>query len=518
MSLFSKDQELTRRLSELRDKLAKQTGREGFKILQRVTIEEIAAQRPQTLDELSKIKGIGPKKLAEFGQRILEIVLGEDTSDLSDKSDVSDTTHKSYKTYMTYPSTALGINKTDEINETKEDETEGGAAKILTVSEFLDRVNNALREEDVSVMGEVTGLSPYPNAVYFSLKDKEDGSVMSCYMNLFLYRGLGVELTDGMEVKVGGFANVYKPKGRMSFLVQSLELVGAGALQKAYEVLKNKLELEGLFERKRELPQFIRRVGVITSKTGAVIDDFRNNLAELGLEVKLFDVRVEGAQAVPGILRALRWFQNHSAEFDVLVLMRGGGSLEDLQAFNHEGVVRAIFAARIPTICAIGHHRDVPLAALTGDFAPSTPTAAAHLVSATWDSLRETLPELENEMLSQFESWLTKSRGSIQTAVLRTMNFMSRVVNRAAEIERIILEKFGELLEKTGEAVHRAEKYLAAVSPERSLRLGYSIVFNSAGKVVRRGEDLKPGEVVRTKLHQGGFTSRVGEIEKVNSG
>src|SRR3989344_2224588 len=159
--------------------------------------------------------------------------------------------------------------------------------KVFTVGQFLDFINQLIGQQGMAVKGEISSWKPHPTGIYFSLKDKVDGSVMDCYMSPFTYRGLGIIVEEGMEVKVKSVHNIYKAKGRFSFRVDSLELLGEGSLKKAYEMLKQKLEAEGLFTRKRLIPEFVTRVGVITSRTGAVIDDFRKNLAKLGLEVTL---------------------------------------------------------------------------------------------------------------------------------------------------------------------------------------------------------------------------------------
>ncbi|MBI5221103.1 MAG: exodeoxyribonuclease VII large subunit [Candidatus Liptonbacteria bacterium] len=525
MALFAGENELIQRLTTLRDKLAKQSGQESFKVLQRATIEAIAVQMPRTLEELAKIKGIGPKKLKQFGGEILRVVAGDEIqkkerlgANVSSSDDAVgfNRTNKTNppslgygghsRTYTTYTT-----NKTDDSEASEVEERAESTEKILSVSEFLDRINEVLREEDVSVRGEVTGFGLHPSGAFFSLKDKEDNSVMSCYANPQLYRSFGIDLQDGLEVKVGGFGNVYKTKGRLSFLVQSLELIGEGSLQKAYEALKKKLEAEGLFERKRELPEFIHTIGIITSRTGAVISDFRKNLEPLGFHLHLYDVRVEGAQAVPGVVRAVRWFNHNRPDLDILVVMRGGGSLEDLQAFNNELVAREIFASKIPTICAIGHDRDVPIASLVGDNAPSTPTAAAMLVNSSWRRLREDLPALESDLLHAFEAPLSEQQLFVRRAADLMVGTVSRLTTRYRDIQRRVLEQFRMMFRQAKEQVVGAEKYLAAVSPERSLRLGYSIVWNAAGRVVRRAGDVRVGELIQTRLQEGEIKSRVEE-------
>ncbi len=386
---------------------------------------------------------------------------------------------------------------------------------IFSVGEFLDFINELLGVRNFFVQGEVVSARPHPTGMYFSLKDAEGGGVMDCYMSPFAYRGLGVIIEDGMQVKVGGAPSIYKAKGRFSFRVETLEPVGEGSLKKAYEALKLKLADEGVFARKRPLPQFISRVGLITSKTGAVIDDFRKNLACLGMTVYYRDVRVEGAVAVTQVVNALQAFQKGNEEIDVIVLIRGGGSMEDLQAFNNELVVRAVFGSKVPTIVSIGHDRDVPLAQMAADASASTPTATAVLINASWERLR-TVAEQAHAISFAMENVLQGYRSRLDTAWHRLDGFLQRVLNagqRLQERMRVFVERIGQTIEYISQAVTNAERTLAAVNPERQLRLGYSIITDADGSVIRDIRQIRLGQTVTTRLAKGAFTSDVKELQ-----
>lgn len=386
--------------------------------------------------------------------------------------------------------------------------------RVFTVSGFLDFVNELLHVSDLQIQGEITGWKVHSTGIYFSLKDKEDGSLMDCYMSPYTFRGLGMAVEDGIEVKVSGIPSIYKPKGRFSFRVESMELMGEGSLKKAYELLKKKLESEGLFDRKREVPEFIHSVGVITSKTGAVIDDFRKNLEKRGFAVSLYDVRVEGAQAVSGILKAIQWFNKKQSDLDILVIMRGGGSLEDLQAFNNELVVREIFGSKIPTICAIGHDRDVPIAQMVSDASPSTPTAAAMLINNSWRRLRE-VDKTVQRLSYAFESALITIKADVRSHTHRLVGFLARLAGKGRELEQSLrgaLERVGHTIARIAQAVSAAERHLAAANPEQLLRLGYSIVTSADGKVVRSADRIVSGALVTTRLAEGSFTSEIKEV------
>lgn len=385
---------------------------------------------------------------------------------------------------------------------------------VFSVSEFLDFTNELLGQRDFSVQGEVTGAKSHPTGFYFSLRDPQATALMDCYMSPYAYKGSGVVLEDGMLVKVGGIASVYKPRGRFSFRVVEITLAGEGSLKKAYEALKKKLTDEGLFDRKRQLPEFVSRIGLVTSRTGAVINDFRTNLAPLGLTVSHFDARVEGAQAVASIRRALAWFDAHASQFDALVLVRGGGSLEDLQAFNDEYVTRAVFGSRIPTVVSIGHDRDVPLAQLAADASASTPTGAAHVVNATWDRLRN-LPQTAQRLAYEYEAALSAASADVHASAQRLSIHLGRIAGRGMQLEHGLrqgLERLGARIVRMQDRILSAERHLQASSPERLLRLGYSIVTDESGAVIRGPAQLHHGQSVSARLAKGSFTAEVKEL------
>lgn len=476
----NKKEGIIRYLTDLRNELAEKSGQERYKILQNKTIDYIANAMPQTLEELAAIKGIGPKKLKEIGPAILAITSGGKLNTKEKVIQVSD-----------------------------------AGERVFSVSDFLDHVNDILYSQNVLVQGEISSVNVHPTGVYLTLKDKKDEGVLDCYIRPHIYSYLGVELEDGMEVKIGGFPSVYKRSGRFRFMVQTLELTGEGSLKKAYELLKKKLEAEGLFIRKRPIPEFIKRIGIITSRQGAVIEDFKKNLKHLGFELFLKDVRVEGVRAIDDITEALQWFNGNAdkLDLDVLVIMRGGGSMEDLQAFNNELVARAVFASKVPTICAIGHHKDAPIASLVGDEAPSTPTGAAMRVNQSWDRLIKDLPMFEREMLYAYESKLVAVYNRINSLSEKMVNYFHRAFAKFERLKSALLSVYERELARVMERVETIEKYLVSVNPERNLKLGYSIVTDNSGKVIKDSSQVKVGEDIKTKLYKGQITSKVKEIK-----
>src|SRR3989344_6811079 len=243
----------------------------------------------------------------------------------------------------------------------------------FSVSAYLDLLNIQLSEHEARIQGEISSVDIRERVVYFSIKDSIDGSVMSCLIWKRNYDFSGIEFEPGMEVILEGVPDIYKLSGRLSFKTSSVELVGEGALKKAYDKLKNKLNSEGLFlkERKKEIPELAGKIGLITSETGAVIHDFLTNLGRYGFNIRFMDSRVEGQPAVRELISAVDYF--YDKDIDVLVIIRGGGSLESLQAFNNETLVRKISDFNKPVICGIGHEKDVPLASLVADKMVSTP-------------------------------------------------------------------------------------------------------------------------------------------------
>ena len=386
--------------------------------------------------------------------------------------------------------------------------------KIFRVGEFLDFLNGLWKGNEYVVQGEISEFKSHPSGVYFALKDGEEEGVLYCYMNPYAYRMLGVTLEDGFVVRAYGAPNIYKPKGRMSFVLRTMTLAGEGSLKKAYEALKKKLEEEGLFARKRPIPEFIGRIGVITSKTGAVIDDFRKNLKPLGFHLSLFDTRVEGPSAPANIIRGVKWFNERDPECDVIVLIRGGGSLEDLQPFNNEYVARAVFGSHIPVIAGIGHDRDVPIVSLVADAQTSTPSFAAAMANASWDRVLLGVPRIERELVVAFHGALTGFRFRLSRYGERCMARIARITTRYTTLEVSLLRTFALRLSAIDSFLAHAAHYLSAVDPERNLKLGYGIVFDKYGNVIKNARDVAKGDIIRTRLYQGGLSAEVREVEK----
>jgi exodeoxyribonuclease VII large subunit len=264
------------------------------------------------------------------------------------------------------------------------------------------------------VRGEVTSMSERERWIYFSLKDQE-GSALSCLISRYHYELSGVRLAEGDEIIVEGSPEIYKPMGKFSLKVSVIELFGEGALKKAYDALRKKLEEEGVFapERKRELPKYPSCIALITSRDGAAIDDFRMNLGAQGFKVDFYPTLVEGQRAVADIIGAIRFFNQRPERYDILVIVRGGGSLESLQAFNNEALVREVSGSAIPTLLGVGHEKDVTLAALAADKMVSTPTATAKELRYHLDEARQLVRHFEYQLPALFRERLSAVRGEL---------------------------------------------------------------------------------------------------------
>lgn len=369
--------------------------------------------------------------------------------------------------------------------------------KVFTVGEYIEILNTFFKAKTVKITGEISELKRATSGhCYFTIKDKTSDSSFSCIIWSRNYQLCGIVLEVGMEVILTGHPNIYASRGSLSFVADTVELVGEGALKKAYDALKKKLEEEGLFEisRKRPLPEYIQKIGIITSMKGAVIHDFENNLGKFGFKMRGLDSRVEGQQAVAPLMTAIKQMRGEAEKgnIEVLVIIRGGGSLESLQAFNNEALVRALRDFPVPVIAGIGHDQDVPLAALAADFMTSTPTAAAHLVSRSWEEAYAKLARAPF-ILVKIEEEIKRLRSDLDLAWSGVLEQTARGIKWSAE------------------QIDYAERSIRASDPTRQLKLGWAILRHD-GKIVRSVRGIKPGDELDTQLADGTVRSRAENV------
>jgi exodeoxyribonuclease VII large subunit len=437
------------------------------------------------------------------------------------------------------------------------------ARRIWPVSELVGEVRNLVERKygDVWVEGEISNFRPAPSGhIYFTLKDA------GAQLPVVLFRRQATLLRfrpeDGLHVLVRGRVSVYEMRGQMQLVAETMEPVGAGSLQLAFEQLRDRLKAEGLFDeqRKRPLPAFPRTVGIITSPSGAVIRDFLNIVARRhsGLNVLLCPSSVQGDMASVEVVSALTCL-NASGLVDVIVLARGGGSLEDLAAFNSERVARAIVASRVPVVSAVGHETDFTIADFAADLRAPTPSAAAELITEAQHKVAEHLARLHhrleraarfqllqarqhltrvpasrmesrlNARLHRFDQRLDELSLRAQTALMHQLRQWQREValQTAAVLRHDPRQRMAHArghfdacrtrLDRTLERRLQSESSrlksltarLQSLSPLAVLDRGYALVLDEGGALVRTAADLPVGSRVTTRLSEGSFNSLV---------
>jgi exodeoxyribonuclease VII large subunit len=310
--------------------------------------------------------------------------------------------------------------------------------QVFTVGEVNAAIRALLDEnfQDIWVSGEISGTKIAASGhCYFTLKERDSQLSCVCYRTSFRY--LRCKPQDGLHVLARGRIDVYEQRGQYQFLVEAIEPQGHGALQLAFEQLKKKLAMEGLFEasRKRELPRFPKRIGIVTSASGAVISDFLEIVTRRfpGLHIRLYPALVQGEGSVEEVCRGLNYF-SQSGWPEVVVVARGGGSLEDLWTFNEEAVARAIANCSVPVISAIGHETDFTIADFVADLRAPTPSAAAELVVCTREELFDRIDGTEHKIAQMMRYRIAMlDRRLRQQGIERALSILHRTVGRRAQ-------------------------------------------------------------------------------------
>ncbi len=394
--------------------------------------------------------------------------------------------------------------------------------KVYRIAEITREIKVLLegRFPGVWVEGEISNIRrPGSGHVYFTLKDEES------QLQAVLYRGqaarIAFDLRDGLEVVAFGDISVYEKGGRYQITLSEIEPKGVGALQVAFEQLKERLRREGLFDpaRKRPIPLLPRRIGIVTSPSGAAIRDIlsviERRLANVNILVS--PVRVQGETAAAEIAAAIEGL-NRMGDVDVIIVTRGGGSLEDLWAFNEEQVARAIAGSGIPVISAVGHEIDFTIADFVADLRVPTPSAAAELVVAKKSELHERVKTLFSRIDSAARAAIADLRRRLivcaQSRVLRAPENVVRPYQQLIdELDGRLGRSFRHRLELGRAGLAGLAGRLESLSPVSILSRGYSVLFRARdGAVVTGSSQLRRGEGVRARLARGGFTATVDEI------
>jgi exodeoxyribonuclease VII large subunit len=393
----------------------------------------------------------------------------------------------------------------------------GDKSNVLTVSQVTTLIKAALEGSfpQVWVQGEISNAKLHSSGhFYFTLKD--EGAQISGVMWRSRVSSLLFKPEDGMKVIARGSITVYPPRGNYQIDVAQLQPLGIGELQLAFERLKKKLQAEGLFDEshKKPIPEYPERIGVITSLTGAALQDIRSVLSRRfpAIEVVLIPVRVQGAGAAAEIAAAIDEM-NQYGNVDVMIVGRGGGSLEDLWAFNEEVVARSIFDSEIPVVSAVGHEVDFSIADFVADLRAPTPSAAAELVVRDRTDLLDILRNLRYTMRQSVEELTTSLRDRIQNLLSsysfnKPRDLIRQSAQHVDELERNLHLAISHLQTIT-DGQHRAlSQRLNALSPEGVLHRGYTIVRKD-GKVVTTSTGLREGDRTSIQFHDGDVTTRV---------
>ncbi|MBI4435730.1 exodeoxyribonuclease VII large subunit [Candidatus Uhrbacteria bacterium] len=388
--------------------------------------------------------------------------------------------------------------------------------QALSVAEYLKLVNDTLRfipSDQVVVEGEVSDYRVAQGKwVSFDLKDETAQAVLKCFMTTWQ---LKVAIEDGMRVQVKGHPNVYERFGTFKLNVEALEPVGEGALRRAYELLKRKLETEGLFDvsRKRELPRFPQRIGLITSRDAAAYGDFLRILNNRwgGVKILHAHVHVQGREAVGEIVGAFEYFNRLDDRPDVLVLTRGGGGLEDLHAFNDEQVARAIYASKIPVVVAVGHERDESLADFVADVRASTPSNAAERIVPSRSDISYELETLTGHMESRLSHTIQDRAFVLERATNLIGFILERQKERLSRAKEGLLLLVNSWLPRLREGLEFSTRVLRQVDPKRVLARGYSLV-TVGGHVIRDASTLEVGGEITVQFAAGCADARVSRV------
>ena len=439
---------------------------------------------------------------------------------------------------------------------------------VLSVSELNRSVANMLETEFswIWVEGEISNLSkPASGHIYFSLKDS--GAQIRCAMFKSRMRDLKFKPENGMNIMIRGKVSLYEARGDYQIIVDKMVEAGDGLLQRQFEALKQQLEKEGLFAEsiKQAIPEHPKTIGVITSSSGAAVRDVLSVIERRfpSIPVKLFPVPVQGNEAAPAICNALYKMDKHKL-CDVILLVRGGGSIEDLWAFNEEKVARAIHLCNIPVVSGVGHEVDFTIADFVADFRAATPTAAAekvtpdqaaYLQSTLWygrrllqlvnesienlstqtnylqkrldqqhpstvlNRLSQRVDEIDqririawNNNCQQFKNDLLQLNTQLlATSPAHTINVLESKVTNSWQKIRLMMNN--QLHQQRLQLANHAST-LNALSPLQTLSRGYSITYDSNGKALKNASDLKKGDTLKTRLHENEILSVIKDISE----
>ena len=382
----------------------------------------------------------------------------------------------------------------------------------LTVTQLNKRIKDILENEvileHITVMGEISSFSVTRGIAYFNIKD--DDSLLSCVMF-----GCNQNYSIGDKVQVTGNINYYTKGGKLSLSVTQMELMGQGELYQQYILLKQRLELEGLFDSnlKQPIPRFIKRIGVITSKTGAVLQDIINVTSRRNptIDLVLYDTQVQGVVAVEQLVEAINFFSNYD-KVDVIIVARGGGSIEDLQPFNDEAVARACFECKKPIVSAVGHETDFTIIDFVADLRAPTPSAGAELLAFDYYDTCDTfngyiqqfnrqIERIYNEYAMMIANYVATFQDEVKELVFKLELKVNQLLNTC---ENIVQEKINSSIYGVNMLLNTLDK----LNPINLLRSGYAII-NKDKIRIKDYTNLKKDDIITIDTNTNQITAQV---------
>lgn len=383
---------------------------------------------------------------------------------------------------------------------------------VLTVGALTARIRAVLEEkfDQVAVKGEVSNARVHSSGHwYFSLKDED--ACISCVCYRSTNSAIKFNLEDGLQVVAHGRISVYAPKGDYQLVISGLEPIGVGAAQLAFEQLRTRLHTEGMLdpEKKRPIPPVPRKIGVVTSLQAAALQDILTAIKRRNKNVSIViaPARVQGDGSAEEVARAIEDIQTVK-DIDVVIVARGGGSIEDLWSFNTEVVARAVAKCRVPVISGVGHETDVTICDLVADLRAPTPTAAAELVSKGHAELLDRSSKLSRLLTSAMDQKLMRAQRHLERfdprkSLGRHIEKFNRLNSHWHNKHDRMLRQMIALMSKATNDWHKRHDKLDALSPLKILDRGFAIVRRLDGTIVRNASDVQPGEQLQIRLHNG---------------
>jgi exodeoxyribonuclease VII large subunit len=402
-------------------------------------------------------------------------------------------------------------------------ENNNDSRKIYSVTEINNEIKVIFEESypSVWISGEISSFKQYSSGhMYFNLKD--ENSQISAVMFSFQNQKLKFALKDGMQVLLYGKITSYINRGTYQIQVYDVEQQGLGNLQEKFEKLKKKLLEEGLFDEthKRQIPYIVNKIGIVTSKDGAALHDILSVLDRRfsNVEVLIYPVRVQGETAKDEIAQAIQYLNNNHKELDVLLVGRGGGSLEDLWAFNEEIVARAIYNSNIPVISCVGHEVDFTIADFVADLRAPTPSVAAEVVAKNRADIEEKIFMIKDRIISNINNLVKRYEEKINffktcRALSRPYDIYEDKIQRVDEIRERLIFQMNNILSNKQQRLNLNVHKLDLLSPLKTMARGYSVCFNSKGKLLKKVEQVKVDDILDIKLTDGIIKSKVIEVK-----